>query len=194
MNWIPHCIDKISDPDLREGGINNFVDAANKLAGKPHGRHRGYVFSNAWIYNTIESICVALMIDPQGDQEIIEAQAAMRKTLEDWIPKVLAAQEEDGYIQTYFTLGGYPRWSPRHRADHEGYVAGYFLEAAIAHYLLTDKKDSRLYDAAKKLADCWCDNIGPAPKKPWYDGHQAMEIALVRFGRFVNGMRRKWAR
>ena len=188
VNWIPHCINKISDPNLREGGINNFIDAANKLAGKPHGRHRGYVFSNAWVYNTIESICIALMIDPRGDQEIIKAQEAMKATLEEWIPKVLAAQEPDGYIQTAFTLSDREHWSPRHRGDHEGYVAGYFLESAIAHYLLTDKTDARLYNAAKKLADCWYNNIGPAPKKEWYDGHQAMEIALVRFGRFVNKM------
>jgi len=186
VNWIPHCIAKISDPNLREGGINNFIDAANKLAGKPHGNHRGYVFSNAWVYNTIESICVALMIDPQGDPEIIKAQQAMKATLEDWIPKVLAAQEPDGYIQTAFTLSDRQHWSPRHRGDHEGYVAGYFLEAGIAHYLLTKGQDRRLYDAAKKLADCWDTHIGPPPKQPWYDGHQAMEIALVRFGRFVN--------
>ena len=186
INWIPHCIDKISDPNLKEGGINNFIDAANKLAGKPHGPHRGYVFSNAWIYNTIESICVALMVDPQGDQEIIKAQETMKATLADWIPKILAAQEPDGYLQTAFTLSDRQRWSPRYRADHEGYVAGYLLEAAIGHYLLTNKTDARLYNAAKKLADCWYDNIGPPPKKQWYDGHQAMEIALVRFGRFVN--------
>ena len=186
VNWIPHCIHKISDPDLPQGGINNFIDAANKLAGKPHGNHRGYVFSNAWVYNTIESISIALMIDPRGDREIIEAQKAMKATLDDWIPKILAAQEPDGYLQTVFTLSDRERWSPRHRGDHEGYVAGYFLESAIAHYLMTNKTDARLYDAAKKLADCWYDNLGPAPKKPWYDGHQAMEIALVRFGRFVN--------
>jgi DUF1680 family protein len=186
VNWIPHCIAKISDPNVKEGGINNFLDAANKLAGKPHGRHRGYVFSNAWVYNTIESICVALMVDPQGDQEIIQAQQAMKATLEDWIPKILAAQEPDGYLQTAFTLSDRERWSPRHRGDHEGYVAGYFLEAAVAHHNLTRGKDLRLYNAAKKLADCWDANIGPAPKKEWYDGHQAMEIALVRFGRFVN--------
>ena len=186
VNWIPHCIDKISDPNLREGGINNFIDAANKLAGKPHGRHRGYVFSNAWVYNTIESICVALMVDPQGDREIVEAQAAMKATLADWIPKILAAQEPDGYIQTVFTLSDRQRWSARHRGDHEGYVAGYFLEAAVAHHLVTNGNDLRLYNAAKKLADCWDDHLGPPPKKEWYDGHQAMEIALVRFGRFVN--------
>ena len=186
VNWIPHCIDKISDPNLKDGGINNFIDAANKLAGKPHEPHRGYVFSNAWVYNTIESICVALMVDPQGDQEIIKAQETMKATLADWIPKILAAQEPDGYLQTAFTLSDRQRWSPRYRADHEGYVAGYFLEAAIGHYLLTNKTDARLYDAARKLADCWYDNIGSPPKKEWYDGHQAMEIALVRFGRFVN--------
>src|SRR6476469_8344524 len=53
---------------------------------------------------------------------------------------------------------------------------------------MTNKKDARMYDAAKKLADCWVANLGPAPKKPWYDGHQEMEQALVRFGRFVNDM------
>ncbi len=186
VNWIPHCIQKISDPDLKEGGINNFIEVANKLAGKPHGEHRGYVFSNAWVYNIIESICLAQMIDPQGDAAIIEAQQAMLDTLEDWIPKILAAQEPDGYIQTCFTLSDRTRWTPRYRADHEGYVAGYFLEAAIAHYLLTDGKDDRLYRAAKRLADCWDAHIGPAPKQEWFDGHQAMEMGLVRFGRFVN--------
>ncbi|MDH7599509.1 MAG: glycoside hydrolase family 127 protein [Sedimentisphaerales bacterium] len=186
VNWIPHCIEKISDPNLPEGGINNFIEAANKLAGRPAGRHRGYVFSNAWVYNTIEAICLACLVDPQGDQQIISAQQAMRQTLEDWIPKILAAQEPDGYIQTAFTLSNRERWSPRFRGDHEGYVAGYFIEAAIAHYIMTEGKDRRLYDAAKRLADCWYANIGPAPKKEWYDGHQEMEQALVRFGRFVN--------
>ena len=187
VNWIPHCIEKISDPDLKEGGINNFVDAANKLAGKPHGRHRGYSFANAWVYNTIEAMCLAIMSDAQADKAIIEAQNYMRATLEDWIPQILAAQEHDGYLQTAFTLAdNKPHWSPRHRGDHEGYVAGYFLEAALVHHLMTRGQDQRLYAAAKKLADCWHNNIGPAPKQRWWDGHQAIEMALVRFGRYVN--------
>ncbi|MFO8013638.1 MAG: glycoside hydrolase family 127 protein [Phycisphaerae bacterium] len=186
VNWIPHCIAKISDPDLKHGGINNFVDAARKLAGKPHGKHRGYPFSNAWVYNTIEAICVALQVDPQGDAEILGAQKAMRATLEDWIPKILAAQEPDGYLQTAFTLTDRERWSPRHRGAHEGYVAGYFLDAAVAHYRATNGTDARLYEAAKNLADCWDDHIGPPPKQAWYNGHQAMEMALVQFGRFVS--------
>jgi DUF1680 family protein len=192
VTWIPHCIEQIERPDLRNGGggIDNFIDAANKLAGKPHERHRGYVFSNAWVHQTIESICIALMVDPQGDEDIIAAQEKMKATLEKWIPIILAAQEPDGYLQTAFTLDDRKdRWSPRFRADHEGYTAGYFIESAINHYTLTDGSDLRLYNAAKKLADCWVANIGPEPdKREWFDGHQEMEQALVRFGRFVNDM------
>jgi hypothetical protein len=194
VSWIPHCIDQINRTDLQQGpgGIDNFVEAASALAGQPHGPHKGYVFSNAWVHQTVEAMSIALMIDPRGDREIIQAQEKMRATLEEWIPKILAAREPDGYLQTAFTLRNpqrWPdRWTPQGRGNHEGYTAGYFLESAINHYLMTDRKDARLYDAAKKLADCWYDNLGPAPKKEWFDGHQEMEQALVRFGRFVNEM------
>jgi DUF1680 family protein len=211
VSWIPHCVDQINRTDLTlgPGGIDNFIEAGKKLRGEPHGYHKGYVFSNAWVHQTVEAMSIALMIDPQGDPEIIEAHKKMRATLEDWIPKILAAQEPDGYLQTAFTVppprrgrgaNGAPNpnaaevipvlkhWDPPTRGNHEGYTAGYFLESAINHYLMTGKKDARLYDAARKLADCWNNNLGPAPKKPWYDGHQEMEQALVRFGRFVNDM------
>jgi DUF1680 family protein len=202
VNWIPHCIDIINrnDVTLGPGGIDNFIEAGKKLRGEPAGSHKGYVFSNAWVHQTVEAMSIALMIDPQGDSDIIKAHEKFRATLEDWIPKILAAQEPDGYLQTAFTLnrvggrGGviesskFEHWDPAHRGDHEGYTAGYFLESAINHYQMTNKKDARLYNAAKKLADCWYNHLGPAPKKPWYDGHQEMEQALVRFGRFVNDM------
>ncbi|MEO5711960.1 MAG: beta-L-arabinofuranosidase domain-containing protein [Luteolibacter sp.] len=186
--WIPQCVARISDPATKEGGINNIVEAGRKLAGQPHAKHIGYPFSNAWVLNIIESMCVAMELDPQGDAEIIKAQASMRKTLDEWMPIVLAAQEPDGYFQTRFTLAahGEQHWNPATRGEHEGYIAGYFLEMALAHFDMTDRKDPRLYNAAKRLADCWVANIGPAPKKPWFDGHQEMEQALVRFGRFVN--------
>lgn len=195
-NWIPHCIEYCERTDLKEGqgGIDNFIEAAKALRGEPHGRHQGYVFSNAWVHQTVEAMCIALMVDAKGDAEIIAAQTKMKGTLEDWIPKILAAQEPDGYLQTAYTLANrraWPeRWSPAHRADHEGYVAGYFIESAINHYTLTEGKDLRLYNGAKKLADCWVANIGPG-KKEWFDGHQEMEQALVRFGRFVNDVEGK---
>jgi len=204
-SWIPYCIAQINRTDIPpgqgDGGIDNFVEAAKALRGEPHGPHKGYVFSNAWVHQTVESICLALMVDPQGDKEMAASQATMREALEDWIPKILAAQHPDGYLQTAFTLresapaSGYPaasrdpwtaRWSPSARPNHEGYVAGYFIESAINHFMMTEGRDRRLYDAAKRLANCWADHIGPPPRQEWFDGHQEMEQALVRFGRFVN--------
>lgn len=192
-NWIPYCVAQCERTDLTtgEGGLDNFIEAAKALKGEPHARHKGYVFSNAWVHQTVEAMCEALMVDPRGDQEIIAAQDKMKTTLERWIPIILAAQEPDGYLQTAFTLRDstrwHKRWSPEGRGNHEGYVSGYFIESAINHYTLTEGKDKRLYNAAKKLADCWVANIGPG-KIAWYDGHQEMEQALVRFGRFVNDM------
>ena len=190
-SWIPYCVTQIERTDLTlgEGGLDNFIEAAKALRGEPHGKHKGYVFSNAWVHQTIEAMCIALMVDPKGDTEIIAAQEKMRVTLEKWIPIILAAQEPDGYLQTAYTLRDTSRWKgrwePRTRGNHEGYVAGYFIESAINHYTLTEGKDKRLYNAAKKLADCWVANIGPG-KKGWFEGHQEMEQALVRVGRFVN--------
>ena len=193
VNWIPHCVamcERTDIPHMRgDGGIDNFIEAGKANRGEPHGKHKGFVFSNAWVHQTVESMCIALMVDAQGDAEIIKAQDLMRATLERWIPIILAAQMPDGYLQTAYILADrkdWPeRWSPEHRGNHEGYVSGYFIESAINHYTLTDGKDLRLYNSAKKLADCWVANIGPG-KKEWFDGHQEMEQALVRFGRFVN--------
>ncbi len=193
VNWIPHCIDQINRTNLTEGegGIDNFIEAAKALRGEPHGPHKGYVFANAWVHQTVEAMCIALMVDAQGDPEILAAQEKMKATLADWIPKILAAQEPDGYLQTAYTLADrkqWPtKWNPAQRGNHEGYVMGYFIESAINHYTLTGGTDKRLYDAAKKLCDCWVANIGPG-KKEWYDGHEQMEQGLVRFGRFVNDM------
>ena len=195
VNWIPWCIDQCENPNLTlgPGGLDNFIEAAKALKGLPHGAHKGYVFSNAWVHQTVEAMCIALMINPKGDKEIIAAQEKMKNTLAKWIPLILAAQEPDGYLQTAYTLRDTSRWQHRwevrNRPAHEGYVSGYFLESAINHYTLTEGTDLRLYNAAKKLADCWAAHIGPQPGQiEWWDEHQGMEMALVRFGRFVNDM------
>ena len=200
VTWLPHCIAEIDRPNLREGGIQNLIEAGKKNAGRPSRPHVGYPFSNAWVMNTVEAMCIALTRDADGDAEIANAQAAFRKKLDEWIPLILAAQEPDGYFQTRITLG-YPRekdqpaaarrWQPRLRGEHEGYVAGYFIEAGIAHHLATGGKDTRLYVAAKKLADCWAEHIGPPPKQEWYDGHEEMEQALLRLAAYVDDVEGK---
>ena len=77
VDWIPHCIEQCERTDLTQGqgGIDNFIEAGKALRGEPHGRHKGYVFSNAWVHQTVEAMSIALMIDPQGDPEIIKRAA-----------------------------------------------------------------------------------------------------------------------
>jgi hypothetical protein len=67
VNWIPHCVRKMSDPKTPEGSIENFVQAARKNAGATDAKHIGPVFSDGWFYNIVESMCLAQMIDAQGD-------------------------------------------------------------------------------------------------------------------------------
>jgi hypothetical protein len=184
VNWVPHVVAKLNQPKLPEGGIDNFVEAGKKLAGQPHGDHIGPPWANAYTLNALESICAALLVDPQGDAEIAAAQSGLRANLEDWIPKILAAQEPDGWLHTQYTLRGGARW--RNKGDHQGYIAGYFIEAALAHVALTEGRDPRLIDAARRLADCWCAHIGPSPKLAWYDGHEELEQALVRLADYVD--------
>lgn len=185
VNWIPHCVRKLCDPQNREGSIGDFVQAGQILAGKPAAAHEGNEFCDWFLYNVAESMCLAQMIDPQGDPQIIAAQAAMRQTLDDWIPKILSAQEPDGYLLTRATIKHLPHW--RDVRAHEGYQAGYFMEFAMAHHLMSGGRDRRLLDAAIRMADCWVRNLGPAPKQAWHDGHQGIEIALVQLARHLEG-------
>ena len=76
-----------------------------------------------------------VILDANGDPEIEKAQAKFRATLEDWIPKILSAQEPDGYLQTAFTLDRLERdgritesskfkhWDPAHRDDLQKHAA-----------------------------------------------------------------------
>lgn len=182
-NWIPWCFNQLNNTSIAEGGIANLIQEARRLTGQSYAAHVGLWFSNAYVYNVLQSMCRAVMLDPQGDSAISSAQATMRTRITDWVNKIIAAQSADGYIHTWTTLDNRPRWSDR--AGHEGYTMGYLIEAAIAHYQMDNFTNPALYNVAIKVADCWVNNIGPSPKKSWWDGHQEMEMALTRFSRFV---------
>lgn len=180
--WIPHCIEK-----MEEGGrgreLLNFVQAAKVLSGEPADKFTGHPWSDAYVYNTIEAICLALAVEPEGDAELAEAQAMLRRKLDEWIPIVLAAQMDDGYLHTFQAVNKEKRYS--NMRLHEFYVQGYLLEAGVAHYRIMGGKDRRLYDAAVKCADQLSATFGPAPKRNWVHGHAGMGYALCRLARLA---------
>ncbi len=181
--WIPHCIEQ-----MEKGGrgqeLLNLVNTAKVFAGESASNFTGAPWSDAYIYNTVESICLALAFDPAGDPALASAQKLLRKRLEEWIPIILAAQMDDGYIHSYHILNQRKRYTDE--SKHEFYVQGYFLEMGVAHYRMTQGKDLRLYNAARKCADHLCRTFGPPPKRMWVHGHAGMGYALCRLGRLVN--------
>jgi len=182
--WIPHCIRQ-----MEEGGAGqellNLVRTARVLKGEPAGgTFTGCPWSDAYIHNTIEAVSLALAVDPEGDRDLADAQAFLRRKLDEWIPIVLAAQMDDGYIHSYHVLKGIPPYS--NIGNHEFYVQGYFLEAGVAHYRMTGGKDRRLVDAARRCADHLVATFGPEPKRMWVYGHPGMGIALCRMAGLVD--------
>ncbi len=181
--WIPHCIQQ-----MEAGGegqeMLNLVHNARKLKGQRHGKFTGRPWSDAYIYNTIEAICLALAVDPAGDEDLARAQEALRKKMNEWIPIILDAQCDDGYIHSFHVVNEYPPY--RNVRWHEFYVQGYFLEMGVAHYRVTGGDDRRLYDAAVRCANRLCATFGPPPKRVWIHGHAGMGYALCRLARLVD--------
>jgi len=181
--WIPHCIRQ-----METGGegqeFMNLIHTAKELKGEPHGKFAGRPWSDAYIYNTVESICLALAVDPGGDEELAKAQKALRAKMNQWIPIILAAQCDDGYVHSFHIVNEYPRFN--NVRWHEFYVQGYFLDMGVAHYRITGGRDRRLYDAAVRCADHLCNTFGPEPKRVWIHGHPGMGYSLCRLARLVN--------
>lgn len=185
---IPVGIEKV---ETATGGIPNLKNAALKNAGKEAGKYQGTVyFLDSDPYKMIEAMSYALQIEANGDAEIIKAQDNIKEKLAEWIPYIQGAQEEDGYLDTYFTLdlsdetlACFPEDATREKfydfSRHEMYVAGHFYEAAVAHYRAT--KDKSLLDVAVKNADLICATFGNEEgKKKAVPGHEEIELALIK--------------
>ncbi len=172
----------IANVESRTGGIPNIKNTALMHRGEEHGNFSGAFYVDSDVHKVLESMCYALMIDPQGDAETIAGQNQIKDKLEEWIPYYVDAQEEDGYFDTYFTLASYGGAPEEKFSDfnlHELYCAGHFYEAAVAHYNATDGQDTRLLDMAIKNADYMASLFGVGKWKQ-VPGHQEIELALIK--------------
>lgn len=183
----------------KKNAFARFQAAAERKAGRQAENPCRHNWSDAVVLNTFESMCWALAVDPQDDPEMASAQNKIREGIERWIPVLLGAQEPDGYLCTNVTMSGFRRFvSPvpakpgavvpdeMREDNHEGYLMGYFIECAIAHYHVTEGRDLRLYHAARKGADLFCDTIGDPPKLAWQPDHSGLEMAMARFSQLVD--------
>ena len=139
-------------------------------AGKEPGEFGGFVFQDSDIYKWLEGVAFSLRWHPDAQLEAIADEA---------IETVAAAQQADGYLDTYYIINGLDRRFTNLKDNHELYVAGHMVEAAVAYFQVTGKR--RLLDVAIRYVDCIASAIGPEEGKlHGYPGHPVIEMALMR--------------
>jgi len=149
------------------GRIFNF----RRAAGKQKGDFKGLFFNDTDLYKWLEA--AAFSLASAFDQKLYDlAQQA--------IADIAAAQDEDGYLDTYFTFDRKKdRWTNL-REMHELYCAGHLLQAAVAFYRATGEHN--LLEVAHRSADLIASVFGP-DRRTGTPGHPEIEMALVELYR-----------
>ena len=165
--------------DLLEanGRMNNF----RRLVGKSSAAQSGPVFSDSDVYKWTEAVGFVLQ---SGDRP------ELRATTDKIIDEVVAVQESNGYLNTYYQddRKSLRMLSQTQTTGHELYNMGHMLQGAIAYYRGTG--DRRLLDAGIHFVDDFLiPNYGPAPKKPIVSGHPEIEMALIELYRLTGDKR-----
>ena len=135
--------------------------------GDPDARHK---FWDSDVAKWLEAACYSLTTHPDAELE---------KQVEGTVALLGRMQQEDGYLNSWFTMV-YPerRWTNL-RDDHELYCAGHLMEAAVAHFRATGKR--HFLDMLCRCADCIGAVFGREEgQRRGYPGHEEIELALVK--------------
>lgn len=157
----------------KSGAIQNLRIAA----GMEEGVFYGQVFQDSDIWKWLEAVSYISNMEETGN---------LQEGAQQIIGLLERAQEEDGYLNTYFQLK-----EPDHKWQnllecHELYCAGHLIEAAVADYEMTGK--CRLLNPAIRLADLIDSRFGPG-KVRGIPGHEEIELALLRLARATGEQR-----
>lgn len=137
-------------------------------AGKKKGEHKGNVASDSDVYKVIQGAAYAL--HHTADKEL-------EATIDSMIDRIVAAQQPDGYLFTYWIIKDLSQKWQDIPKKHELYCAGHMIEAAIAYFQVTGKRT--LLDAAIRLANHIDSVFGPN-KRLEVPGHAEIELALYK--------------
>ena len=139
-------------------------------AGKEKGGHAGFVFQDSDVAKWIEGAAWSLRWHPDP---------ALEEIVDGAIDEVVAAQQPDGYLDTYYIINGLDKRWTNLKDHHELYCAGHLIEAAVAYFLVTGKRV--LLDAVIRFVDHIDSVLGPEEGKlHGYPGHPVIEMALMR--------------
>ena len=153
--------------------IKNFINAGSVLAGKGEGDgFYGMVFQDSDAAKWLEAVGYSLAILPDPKLE---------NTADKFIDIIAAAQDKDGYLNTYYTIKDQDKRWTNLLEGHELYCAGHMLEAACAYYEATGKKT--LLDVMVKNVEHIYSvfmNESNEVKFNAIPGHPEIELALMK--------------
>ena len=162
-----HTLDNVYSHLRETGRLENFRLAA----GDTDGNYNGQFYNDSDVYKWVEAASYAAAANETP--KIVERVG-------DVVALIDAAQQENGYLNTYFQVvepGN--KWTNLHMM-HELYCAGHLFEAAVAHHRATG--NDQLLDVACKFADHIDRQFGPNAQQG-IPGHQEIELALVKLAR-----------
>lgn len=156
---IPHEYKQCKDT----GRIDAFL-----LDWKPGMEPKPHYFWDSDLAKWIEAASYSLATNPDPELDAL---------LDEVIEKVAGAQQDDGYLNVYFTaVEPEKRWANLAHW-HELYCAGHLMEAGVAHFEATGKRS--LLDVMCRYAD-YIDSVFGPGKRDGCPGHEEIELALVK--------------
>ena len=166
---IPHALNCLE----KDGHVTNF----DKAAGVFDVALRGHHAFDSDLHKALEGAMYSL----QHHED-----SALRHRVDGILNRILAAQQPDGFLISYFIVQDSDKRWDNLRLEHQMYNAGHFFEMAVEHQRLTG--ETKVIDAAKRFADHIDSVFGPG-KRYDVDGHEEVELALVKLYR-ATGERR----
>lgn len=165
---IPYQYDSLCDriPDAPPSrSIRNLRIAAHL----EQGEFEGHVFQDTDLAKWLEAVAYSLVYQPDPGLEA---------TADEMIRLVEQAQEENGYLNSYFSTLHPGKQFCNLKEGHELYTAGHFIEAAVAYYQVTGK-DAFLKSMCR-FADLICQVFHQEDYLEAVPGHEEIELALCR--------------
>lgn len=138
-------------------------------AGLEEGTFHGWVFQDSDVAKWLEAVAFSLSY---------EKDPALEQTADEMIRLIGMAQQENGYLNTHFSILHPGKYYCNLKEGHELYTAGHFIEAAVAYYKVTGK------DEFLKIMCRCADHILEVFHSPGYEdgvpGHEEIELALYK--------------
>ena len=169
---IPYQWEAMNDR-IEDAESSHCLENFRIAAGEAEGEFYGAVFQDTDVAKWLEAVGFTLV--SVKDEEL-------EKTADEAIDLIVRAQQDDGYINTYFTIKEPERRWKNLCEGHELYTAGHLMEAAVAYYIGTGK--DKFLKAVMRFADLICETFGPGEDQiHGYPGHQEVEIGLIKLYR-----------